>query len=349
MKKILFAVSCIVAALGLQSCNNDKGPSVPESRSIRLEVTAVGAAGTRMTGVTAQDGRHDSADEAKVNSLQVFVFNGDALDGYNASTTKSVSVSCSSGPREIYAVVNAPSLSEITTKTALMSAVSVLSVNATNFEMIGSKSETLQQDGSISIAVDRLAARVVIRGIKNSLSNEAQAANFKILAVYLTNVTGDVNYGKSPDYTVSTWYNKRGYQAQNNLGVFTYDAVNQTVAAGATNNTEHYFYTMPNGNPGAIGGAFTPRACRLVIRCEIAGSVYDYPILIGAVESNKSYEINLVDITRAGNVDDGNEPDDEHPDDTDEEEPVVGFEQSFEVTVNDWSVILLGNEGVVTI
>ena len=203
--------------------------------------------------------------------------------------------------------------------------------------MIGSKSETLQKDGNVKIAVDRLAARVVLKGIKNALTNATQAASFKVLSVYLTNVAGDVDFGHSSSYSVSKWYNRRGYQSANNLGNFTYDSVNKTIASGATNSDAHYFYSMPNGNAGAIGGPWTPRAARLVIKAEIAGVVYDYPILLPALESNKSYEISLVTITRLGNPDDGNEPNSD--DDIDEEKPIVGFDQGFEITVNPWTVV----------
>ena len=67
--------------------------------------------------------------------------------------------------------------------------------------------------------------------------------------------------------------------------------------------------------------------------------MYDYPITLPALESNKSYEISLVTITRPGNPDDGNEPDND--DDIDEEKPVVGFDQGFEITVNPWTVVTI--------
>ena len=335
MKKILLLAASALLLCGLSACNQN--PKGDQSEPIRIEVSVV-APQTRVTNVTS----NDPSSEARVNSLQVFVFNGDALDGYGSSSTRNATVSCTSGSREVYAVVNAPStLSSVTSKSALLASVSTLANEISNFQMIGSTTATLQASGNVPITVDRLAARVVIRAIKNSLENAAQAADFRVQAVYLTNVAGDVNYGKSSGYTVSRWYNQRGYQASNNLGSFTYDAVNAAIAAGATNSTAHFFYTMPNGNEGKVGGVWSPRACRLVIRASIAGTVYDYPILLPALESNKSYEISLVDITRVGNADDGNEPDDQHPDDDDEEKPVVGFEQGFQITVNDWSVVLV--------
>lgn len=320
------------------SCSKTGSPADIPAQKIRIvvDVEGSGAPGTRVTGVTS----NSTSSEAKVNSLQIFVFNGEQLDGYGSSSgSLTATASCTAGTRDIWAVVNAPALTSVSSKSQLLATVSNLAAEISNFQMIGSKSETLQKDGNVKITVDRLAARVVLKGIKNALTNSAQAASFKVLSVYLTNVAGDVDFGHSSSYTVSKWYNRRGYQSANNLGSFTYDAVNKTIASGASDTDAHYFYSMPNANAAAVGGPWTPRAARLVIKAEIAGVVYDYPITLPALESNKSYEISLVTITRLGNPDDGNEPDND--DDIDEEKPVVGFDQGFEITVNPWTVVTI--------
>ena len=334
---ILILLGAVLVA-GAVSCNKTDSPTDTPTEKIRIvvDVEGSGAPGTRVTGVTS----NSTSSEAKVNSLQIFVFNGEQLDGYGSSSgSLTATASCTAGTRDIWAVVNAPALTSVSTKTQLLATVSNLAAEISNFQMIGSKSETLQKDGNVKITVDRLAARVVLKGIKNALTNAAQAASFKVLSVYLTNVAGDVDFGNSSSYTVTKWYNRRGYQSANNLGNFTYDSVNKTIASGATDSEAHYFYSMPNGNAAAIGGPWTPRAARLVIKAEIAGVVYDYPITLPALESNKSYEISLVNITRLGNPDDGNEPDND--DDIDEEKPVVGFDQGFEITVNPWTVVTI--------
>ena len=336
-RSILLLLGAALVASAV-SCNKNDSPTAPAAEKIRIvvDVEGSGNAETRVTGVTS----NSTSSEAKVNSLQIFVFNGEQLDGYGSSSgSLTATVSCTAGTRDIWAVVNAPSLSSVSTKTQLLATVSNLAAEISNFQMIGSKSETLQKDGNVKITVDRFAARVVLKGIKNALTNSAQAAAFKVLSVYLTNVAGDVDFGHSSSYTVSKWYNRRGYQSANNLGSFTYDAVNKTIASGASDTEAHYFYSMPNGNAAAIGGPWTPRAARLVIKAEIAGIVYDYPITLPALESNKSYEISLVTITRLGNPDDGNEPN--NNDDIDEEKPVVGFDQGFEITVNPWTVVTI--------
>ena len=280
MKKI----SVMLAGLALiaASCNKNASSPSGESHPIRLVVRATGGGETRATGVTS----NSEASEAKVNTLQVLVFNGDALDGYGSSTgSKTATVACTSGSRDIYALVNAPSMASVTSKSALLSSVANLSAEIDNFQMIGSTTETLQSDGSVSIHVGRLAARVVLKAIRNAHANTALSSQLRIESVYLTNAVGDVDYGMSPGYIPSVWYNRRGFETSNNLGAFTYDSVNETIAPNGTSTTAHYFYTMPNGFPGAAGlaegeTAFTPRAARLVVRAVIAGKLYNYPIQI---------------------------------------------------------------------
>ena len=139
MKKI----SVMLAGLALiaASCNKNASSPSGESHPIRLVVRATGGGETRATGVTS----NSEASEAKVNTLQVLVFNGDALDGYGSSTgSKTATVACTSGSRDIYALVNAPSMASVTSKGALLSSVANLSAEIDNFQMIGSTTETLQ-------------------------------------------------------------------------------------------------------------------------------------------------------------------------------------------------------------
>ncbi len=339
--RIIFPAMAAIAALA--SCQKGPSSNAPEqSVPIRLVVGLNDHFSTRATGVES----NSAAGESKVNSLQVFVFNGDVLDGYGTSSNSlSATVSCSSGQRDIYCVTNVPSLASVTSKSALLSQVAQLSESPSSFGMYGKLlNQSLEADGSLSVDVYRFAGRVVIKSIVNALANEAQAAAFTLDAIYLTNIAGDVEFehtGSQP-YVVSQWYNRKGYEADNNLGSFTYDAVGSAVASGAAHQVPHYFYTMPNAENAAVGGdTFTPRRCRLVIKATIAGVANYYPILLPAIEGCKSYEINSVTLTRPGNHDD-----DEYP----EEKPIEGFDQGFQVQVQDWNVVLLGDSnGNITI
>ena len=317
----------------ISACNENDRPPLPEDGGrIRVEVGIEGTGATRAVGIVSGS----DASEAKVNDLQVFVFNGDRMDGYaHGTNTKSLSVSCTAGPRDIFAVVNAPSLAGITTLDQLLGTVSSLVEDIRNFRMVGKKTENLPVSQTITVQVDRLAARVVLKGIRNGLKNNPET--LLIRSVYLTNVAGDVNFGCSPDYVPQTWYNRRGYQHANCLGTFNRDAVDAPVSQGQTYSTAHYFYSMPNAFDPATGGPWTPRRAKLVVQASIGGTVYDYPVLLPPLEANHSYEIELLTITRTGNQDNGREP--VTDDDTDEEDLITGKDVSFEITVKPWTTV----------
>lgn len=313
---------------------------------VRLVVDIDQASGTKATGLTS----NDEASEAKISSLQVFVFNGDMLDGYSSSTGRTAVVSCTSGERTIVAVANADDLSDVSSKAVLALKTCGLGSTTDNFTMVGTKTLSLDADETIHIDVERRAARVVLKAVKNALSVPSQAASFSILSVYLTNVAGDallLNSGGMAVYVVQKWYNRRGYESQNSIDGVIYDSVGKTVDSGDTLSEAHFFYCLPNAGTAAVGGPWSPRATMLVIKAQIDGAVYDYPITLPPLYANRSYEIELVNITRLGNVDNGSEP--VADGDTDEESPIEGVAQSLSVSSLNWDVTVVSGNGVVNI
>lgn len=343
----LFVAAAVAAlATGCKKADMLSGPDSGEEVTFFVDI--IGAGATRATGVTD----NAASTEAKVNNLQVFVFNGSKLDGYAvANNSKTIAVSCHEGSREVIAVVNGPDMKAVTTKSALMKKTASLKSGIDNFAMIGSVTKNVANNVKVTVPVDRLVARIVVKGIKNALTNPRLAADFKVKDIYLTNVPADCDFGKTSSYSPSKWYNRRGYEANNSIAGVIYDSVNKKIAEGGTLSEAHYFYTMPNAFEAKYGGPWSARACKLVIRCEIGGVLYDYPVSFPvALESNKSYEISLLTIARTGNEDNGKEPSDgdgdpddptDGDDDVDEEKPVDGIDGSFEITVNPWTVVTL--------
>jgi hypothetical protein len=264
---------------------------------------------TRATAVTTEN-------EAKVNDLQVFVFRGNDLDAYaTVDNAKELTLSCTAGEREVYALVNAPDYSAVPDKAALLAKVSELSANSlTNFEMVGSKSVTLPQASTVAIDVKRIASRVVLKKITRSFTSEAlQALDFTVDAIYLINVAGNTSYDltKAP----ATWYNVA--KNNNELASLLYDAPASAIVNGQSYTPVHTFYGYPND--------LSVNTTRLVIETTLGSTKYYYPINLPAMESNKSYEIEEVKITRPGS---------DNPD-----EPVSFADASFSVNVIDWTVV----------
>ena len=311
MKKSIFAFAAALAAL--VACNkNEATPMQPQNQAslVPCELT-VGICGamTKATAVTADN-------EAKVNRLQVFVFRGDDLDAYaSVENAKELTLSCTAGERVVYALVNAPDYSTVPGKAALLAKVSELEANTlTNFEMVGSKTVTLPQSEKVSIDVNRIASRVVLKKITRSFTSAAlQALDFTVDAIYLVNVAGNTSY----DLTAApaAWYNVAENKGE--LASLLSDAPAAPIVNGQSYPTAHTFYAYPND--------LAVNTTRIVIETTLGETKYYYPINLPAMDSNKSYEIEEVKITRPGS---------DNPD-----EPVSFADASFSINVIDWTVV----------
>ena len=267
-------------------------------------------------------------DDAKINNLQVFVFLGDNLDVYGSASASSVSIQCTPGTRNIVIIANGPDLHTVTTKTALLATTSLMSNSSvTSMEMIGSKTETLSASNkTISIPVSRLGARVVVSSIKKNFSSAAlQALTFKVKRIYLVNVAGDCKYGGG-SYTPTVWYNKMKHDAEQSA--MTLDSPDATVSNTTKYTTVHTFYAWPNPtSTDSESTTWSARHTRLVIETQLGNDTFYYPISLPALESNKSYNIAEVNITRPGS----SSPD----------VPVSFLDCSFSVTVTGWTNVAL--------
>ena len=311
MKKSIFAFAAALAAL--VACNkNEATPMQSQNQEslVPCELTVgIRGAMTKATAVTTEN-------EAKVNNLQIFVFRGDDLDAYaSVDNAKELTLSCTAGERVVYALVNAPDYSAVPGKAALLAKVSELSANSlTNFEMVGSKNVTLPQTGTVSIDVNRIASRVVLKKITRNFTSAAlQALDFTVDAIYLVNAAGNTSY----DLTAApaTWYNVAENKGE--LASLLVDTPSAPIAQGQAYNTAHTFYAYPND--------LTVNTTRIVIETTLGTSKYYYPINLPEMAANKSYEIAEVVLTRPGS---------DNPD-----EPVSFADATFSINVIDWTVV----------
>ena len=329
MRKGFLMMAAVAAVFGTMSCKKDNVPSMNQGNTNvpadgeRTELTVGIATGmTKSTTITADD-------EVKVNNLQVFVFRGDALDAYGvADNASTVTVSCTKGNREVYAVVNAPDLKDIATKTDLLAAKSALSDNdESNFIMIGKTNADLPSELPVNVEVDRIVSKVVLKTVNRAFTSAALAAlNFSIDEIFITNVAGDVNYGLT-DNPVD-WYNKMDYSSE--LAMFTYDAPAASVVNEEAYSTQHTFYCYPNKAADSDATSWSPRRTRLVLKTTLGTDTYYYPVTLPELENNKSYELELT-ITRPG---------------SDNADMPVSFEDcAFSISVKPWTVITV-TEGI---
>ena len=134
-RKLIYAVAAL-AVTCVVSCKKDMMVAEDTSSDSGVTELTVGINRSLTKSTTITDG-----DEVKINSLQVFVFRDDALDAYaSVENLSEVTLSCTKGERTVYALVNAPDMSHISSKKALLATRTSLSnYPEYGFEMIGSK------------------------------------------------------------------------------------------------------------------------------------------------------------------------------------------------------------------
>ena len=315
--KLLYAAAAF-AAVCTVSCRKDIVVNDSISATGTTELT-VGISGTLTKSSTITDD-----DEIKVNTLQIFVFRGDALDAYaSAENVKEVTLNCTNGERTVYALVNAPDMSTISSRSALLASRSNLNNYPDHgFEMIGSKDITLPQTSSVTVDVSRIVSRIVLKKVTRNFTSKALAdLEFKIDEVYILNVAGDVNYGLDGD--PESWHNARRYDGT--LPEITYDDSDAGIVNDNYCPLNYRYYAYPNDSEDSTKDEWCPRRTRLVLKTTLGGKVYYYPITLPELEPNKSYEIENLTITRPGS---------DNPD-----IPVTFQDATFEINVLPWSVV----------
>lgn len=323
MKNFFYVLgTALSAALMLSSCNKSIDSTIqsgPDKLRFSLDVSLGGTLGqveTKVTGETATV----SAAESKVNSLQVLVFRGDFLDAYGKSSAANVSVSCTEGSRTVYALVNAPDLSGVSTLTALKSKVVDLADNSeASFVMVGNKTVEIPASEAVSIDVERLVSRVVVKSISRDFESPSLASlSFNVDKIYLVNAAGDAKLDLSG--APAKWYNEGSDKSQ--VAALLSDAPGTAIANKASYSTAHYFYTMPN--------PATSKKTLLVIEATLGTQKYYYPVELPALENNCSYEISKITVKRPGS---------DSPTD-----PVSSSSASFTVRVTPWETTTVDEE-----
>ena len=367
MKKhihLLVAASALVVAGLAASCNKgddavrDGAPVVDPANQAILNVRVTGSVASTKAETTASE-----QDEAKVNKIEVLVFNDNGgLDAYKSSDgtgLKVEGVSSSTGSKIIVAVVNAPdgaginevqSLDELRAKHS-----SFIDDNAAdNFVMYGEETKTLVASATndVTVTVNRLAARLRVDKITRAFLGTMPGlvnlpdSGFEITRVYLTNVAGDVNYGSSisPEAN-TTWVTDesplKATPAQGvaiNKGALVYEAANSAsgmnrLAQNGSYVNTHRLYAYPNASDEQI--------TKLVVEVKIADHYYTFPIAFENLKSNYSYEIRNITITRLGNPSNG----DDTIDPNEPTDPIVAVDFDADIAVNPWNLVLMGEEG----
>lgn len=306
------------AALTLLSCEGtlDTGSSpfpgseAPTTLTVSLEDEF--SCETRATGQT-------EANETAVKSCQIFVFRTDngmldassyagSLDG---AGTYSVTLNCTAGARNIYAVVNAGKdyTSTIKDEASFKALTTDLKDNAADaLFMSGSASATLTEGAcNVSVTVKRAAASIILSKISVDMDAAVYQGSgmFKVSKVYLLNVCGRTDFTmsmKPSAVAVDYWYAKLKEETDTAKKKLISDDLSSpvTIANGASSTKKYTYYAYPNDCAHSTSKTFSQRATLLAVEAKLDGETYYYPLKLDSLESNKRYTITNLTIHRPG-------------------------------------------------
>lgn len=299
MKNSFQLIAAAMLTVFMAGCTEKQGAETPAERFVHTTVNITGSPVTRATGVTI-------AQEEGVRSLQLFVFDETGAREYyvNAGASQSGEVVTKEGKKTVMAVVNAPDLESVGTRTALLTRTSLLSDNSLGaMVMTGEVEAVLQDGGSISIPVTRIISKVMIRKITSSFTSSTNASKeFRVKSIYLLNVAGDNTYASTSEPTI--WYNKLmdGY---NDSACISFpllsDSVNTTIPYKTSYTKEHSFYCYPNLiGAESFDSVWCPRHTMLVVDATLGSDRVYYPIELPVIGRNKCIIIEELIITKKG-------------------------------------------------
>lgn len=325
MRNIAF-LAAVAATLCTVACNKELTTAKVEtpSEAVQLADLTLSIVGNAPATKSADADFDD--DHSEVSNVQFFVFDGEVLDAYKKiGSATSTTMTVKSGDKTVWAVVNAPDISNVTTLTQLKAVSSTLLNNASNFVMVGSNTGTVPSEDPIEIEVKRIASRVVVKKVTAAFSNPAYASmSCKLVKMFLINAPGDINLELTSAPT--TWYAKRAYEAVTGLTdhLSTSGSNYELNTSAFEAECRHYCYPNPTV-ADSQSTTWSARHTRMVIEVLLGSETFYYPITLPVLEPGKSYEIENLTITRKGS----NNPD----------QPISLSDATFEISVKNWTVV----------
>jgi len=325
MRKIAF-LAAVAATLCTVACNKELTTAKVDtpSEAVQLADLTLSIVGNAPATKSADADFDD--DHSEVSNVQFFVFDGEVLDAYKKiGSATSTTMTVKAGDKTVWAVVNAPDISNVTTLTQLKAVSSTLLNNASNFVMVGSDTATVPSEDPIEIEVKRIASRVVVKKVTAAFSNPAYASmSCKLVKMFLINAPGDINLELTSAPT--TWYAKRAYEAVTGLTdhLSTSGSNYELNTSAFEAECRHYCYPNPTV-ADSQSTTWSARHTRMVIEVLLGSETFYYPITLPVLEPGKSYEIENLTITRKGS----NNPD----------QPISLSDATFEISVKNWTVV----------
>lgn len=352
MKKYLEMAACMAAAAALAACNKNVETQVPEAVPSAPAEISLALAGNPATKATV-DG---TGVENAIRTVDIFVFfkGGEydgQLDAYAHFDSAPYTLTATTGDRTVYAVVNSAQpvseLEGISTRTGLLTKVTEITSQKTassapgDFTMIGSVNRSAATANAlvpglnaITVKVDRIVSRVRLLKITRDFESSALGAqDFRIEEIYLSNAVGRENYSMDRTPSADDFFNKLGVPdaaydlwMRRTVGTDLSDGASKDMGDAA-----YSMYAMPNPvDTDSDEKPFTVRNTKLVVKALLNHKPVYYVIPLGALDSNTTYDIGELVITRPGS--------------SDPEKKTETASCTFTVEANPWTVVPLETE-----
>lgn len=206
----LFLMGAIALGIGLTACNKEEvgiDPNAPEA-TVSVKIMRDANPGTKVIGDLTDPGVNPDgvAAESAIKKVQVWVFAGNALNGYKESTTAEVKdIATSVGSRDIYVVVNGKGLGSGISKANLEAATENVPVDIEDGLTMTAEKFTVSIKegkntigygevaeannlGSEPVKVTRINARVAIATAALEVEDDALLDELKDVQVAMFNV-----------------------------------------------------------------------------------------------------------------------------------------------------------------
>lgn len=321
MKRKIFCAAML--ALVLVSCEK-KGTDLSDAATgtVPLEIRFVSEE-TKAAGVGGNE-------EKKVSDYQVLIYDMSSrmLEAYSTPdpASSSVSMECTTGPKEVIVLANAPDVSGIVSYDTFLKTKSKLSDNSIGrLVMEGHASPNLTAaGGTVNVDIKRVVAKVVLDGITVDFEQNAyDNMDFILKRVYLTNVAADKSYlAETAD--PASWYNKIIRTSAPEVDELLYeDLGNMNIKTTKLYKQQHHFYCYPNPHTADSfdSDVWNPRPTRLVVEATIGNVPYYYPVALPELKQNTRYHVSLR-IIRPGS--------------TSPEQDMDKYAVSFNITIEEW-------------
>lgn len=297
-------ISYVFAAVALLSAceGEDAYEQHPDEREkVSLEVVMSSSETTKITGTGGDE-------EKSVSSYQVLVYDMSSrmleTFAFPAPSAESVTLQCTTGPKDIVVLANAPDMSSKVSYDAFIAGSSLLTDNSVgSLVMEGHTAcDITSAMSSVTVNVRRVVAKVVLEKISVDFeSNAYDNMSFVLKNAYLTNVAAEKKYlaqGQEP----ALWYNKIFRTSVPKVDALVYGSLGDKGLQNPSEYTEkHHFYCYPNPceEDTFSSEVWSPRPTRLVIEAELGGKLYYYPVSLPVLQQNTRYHVSL-NIARPG-------------------------------------------------